>query len=104
MGAPRGTRIITSVLQAVLNVIDFGMSAQEAVSAPRFDCQREIVYLQARIPASTCRALEEMGHKTERSFVSYGGFGLVHGILIDEERGVLQGGADPAADGMPLAV
>ena len=104
VGAPGGTRIITSVLQAVLNVIDFGMSAQEAVSAPRFDCQREIVYLQARIPASTCRTLEEMDHKTERSFVSYGGFGLVHGILIDEERGVLQGGADPAADGMPLAV
>ncbi len=104
LGAPGGTRIITSVLQAILNVIDFGMSAQESVSAPRFDCQRDIIYLQARIPSSTCQALEGMGCKTGRSFLSYGGFGLVHGILVDEERGVLQGGSDPAGDGMPLTV
>jgi gamma-glutamyltranspeptidase/glutathione hydrolase len=104
VGAPGGTRIITSVLQAILNVIDFGMSAQDAVSAPRFDCQREIIYLQARIPDSTRRALEEMGHRTERSFLSYGGFGLVHGILTDPEEGILQGGADPAGDGMPLKI
>lgn len=104
LGAPGGTRIITAVLQAILNVIDFRMSAQDAVSAPRFDCQREVIYLQGRIPASTCRALEDMGHRTERSFLSYGGFGLVHGILIDEDQGILQGGADPAGDGMPLTV
>lgn len=39
IGSPGGPRIITSVLLATLNIIDYGMSAQEAVDAPRFHYQ-----------------------------------------------------------------
>jgi gamma-glutamyltranspeptidase/glutathione hydrolase len=39
LGAPGGTRIVTSVIQTVLNVVDFGMDAMTAVTAPRFHSQ-----------------------------------------------------------------
>ena len=39
LGAPGGAKIISAVLQTILNVVDHGMTAQEAVSAPRIDCQ-----------------------------------------------------------------
>jgi gamma-glutamyltranspeptidase/glutathione hydrolase len=49
LGAPGGTRITTGVFQTILNVLDFGMTATEAVSAPRFDCQGPIIDVEARI-------------------------------------------------------
>ena len=39
VGSPGGGRIITTVLQVLLNVIDFGMDVQQAVDAPRFHHQ-----------------------------------------------------------------
>jgi gamma-glutamyltranspeptidase/glutathione hydrolase len=39
LGAPGGTRIVTSVIQTVLNVVDFGMDVMTAVTAPRFHSQ-----------------------------------------------------------------
>ena len=39
VGGPGGGRIISSVLQTILNVIDFGMNVQDAVDAPRFHHQ-----------------------------------------------------------------
>ena len=39
VGAPGGSRIITGVLQVILNVVDFGMNVQEAVDLPRFHHQ-----------------------------------------------------------------
>ena len=61
-GAPGGTRIITGVLQSILNVIDHKMSAVEAVSAARFDCQGPTIEAQARIPSSVCESVRLMGH------------------------------------------
>ena len=54
IGAPGATRIITSVLQVMLNVLDFGMSPSEAVLAPRFDCQGDLITCQPRIPGYVC--------------------------------------------------
>jgi gamma-glutamyltranspeptidase/glutathione hydrolase len=39
VGTPGGSRIITAVLHTILNVIDYGMTVQEAVDAPRFHQQ-----------------------------------------------------------------
>ncbi len=39
VGTPGGSTIITSVFQAIFNVVDFGMTMQEAVAAPRFHHQ-----------------------------------------------------------------
>lgn len=103
LGAPGATRIITSVLQVLLNVLDFDMSVLEAVHAPRFDCQGEAIECQARIPGWTCDELSRK-HVVRRLPRSHGGFGLVHAIRLDADSGRLTGAADTGADGMALLV
>jgi gamma-glutamyltranspeptidase/glutathione hydrolase len=103
LGAPGATRIITSVLQVMLNVLDFGMSIGEAVLAPRFDCQGDTIHCQARIPEYVCDQIRPQ-HAVARLPQSHGGMALVHAIAIDEKTGRLSGAADTGADGMPLLV
>jgi gamma-glutamyltranspeptidase/glutathione hydrolase len=40
-GGPGGTRILTAVMHTFINVVEFGLTALEAVSAPRFQCEGE---------------------------------------------------------------
>jgi gamma-glutamyltranspeptidase/glutathione hydrolase len=63
-GSPGGSRIITAVLQVIVNVIDFGMSVDKAVSFPRVHHQwlPDIVYVEAGFSPKTIRALEARGH------------------------------------------
>ena len=97
MGAPGGTWITPAVLQVLLNVLDWGMGMQEAVSAPRFVATGDIVDISNRIPRGVQRALEAMGYPVKRSALSYA-FAGGHGISLFD--GVLEGGADPQRDGM----
>ncbi|MDH3704232.1 MAG: gamma-glutamyltransferase, partial [Alphaproteobacteria bacterium] len=100
IGAPGGTFIAMGILQAILNVVDFGMSMSDAIAAPRFTCNSDTIDLSNRIPRYTEQALNQMGYPTARSFRSYA-FAGVHAILIDED-GALHGAADPGRDGMAL--
>ena len=103
IGAPGATRIITSILQVLINILDFDMSASDAVLAPRFDCQGDVIHCQARIPEYVCAEVQK-SHPVERLPQSHGGIGLVHAIVIDSETGQLQGGADTGSGGMALLV
>jgi gamma-glutamyltranspeptidase/glutathione hydrolase len=103
IGAPGATRIITSVVQVILNVLDFGMSISDAVLAPRFDCQGEVITCQARIPEYVCAAVRTK-HAIQRLPQSHGGLALVHAITIDPKSGKLAGGADTGSGGMALRV
>ena len=66
VGAPGGTKIVTGVLQVIVNVLDHGMTPVEAVSAPRVDFQGDVVQAEARIPLSVTRGLETLGYKVNR--------------------------------------
>jgi gamma-glutamyltranspeptidase/glutathione hydrolase len=103
IGAPGATRIITAVLQIILNRIDFGMSISDAVHAARFDCQGDSILCQARIPEYVCRDVRRK-HPIERVPQSHGGFALVSAIAIDEATGELTGAADTGGEGMALLV
>ncbi len=96
-GSPMGPFIITTVLQTLLNVIDFGMNIQEAVSAPRFHHQwrPNRLYLEPEHPRDVVRRLEARGHPVH---VSEFRFGAAAAILRDPETGILWGGADPRRD------
>ncbi|MEK9756248.1 MAG: gamma-glutamyltransferase [Bacteroidota bacterium] len=108
VGTPGGSTIITSVLQTILNVYEYGMNVQEAVNAPRFHHQwlPDVVII------------EEGGYDEEKlSILSSKGYlmvplpinvntagmsarssiGRVDAILIDE-KGNVSGGADPRGD------
>jgi len=101
IGAPGGTWITMGVLQGILNVIDFDMSILEAVAAPRFSANSDVIDVCNRIPHFVSDALERMGYAVARSYLSYT-FAGVHAIKVD--NGKWSGGADPGRDGMALEV
>jgi gamma-glutamyltranspeptidase/glutathione hydrolase len=103
IGAPGGTRIITSIAQVLINVLDFKMSVGDAVYAARFDCQAGTISAQLRIPG---RVIDEVAreHPIQRMPQAYGGIGLVHAIGIDQVTGRLSGGADAGSAGMAIAL
>jgi len=101
IGAPGGTFITMGVLQGILNAVDFGMSAAEAVAAPRFCTTSDSIDITNRILRRTERALKAMGYPVRRSALSYQ-FAGVHALR--RTAAGWDGGADPGRDGMALAV
>jgi len=70
LGTPGGAKIITTVLQTILNVVDFGMNVQEAVDAPRIHNQWLPEGTNTEpyaLSADTRKVLESMGHRLENS-------------------------------------
>ena len=63
-GAPGGSRIITAVMQVLINVVDYRMSIAEAVQAPRIHHQwmPDETMIEAAYPDATARALAGRGH------------------------------------------
>ncbi len=102
-GAPGGTRIMTGVLQVIVNVLAHGMSAVEAVSAPRVDCQSDILDGEARIPSWIRKeAAARAGLKFWPNPAPYGNFALVQAITMDTATGATEGGADPRSGGAAM--
>lgn len=101
IGAPGGTYITMGVLQGILNVLDFGMTALEAVAAPRFCTTSDTIDVTNRILRRSQRELEAMGYPVRRTALSYG-FAGVHALRRTEVG--WDGGADPGRDGMALCV
>jgi gamma-glutamyltranspeptidase/glutathione hydrolase len=104
LGSPGGPRIFTSLLQIIMNVIEFGMSIDQAIEAPRFFTysageEAQELSLESRIPGKIIRSLEEIGHRVviRNAFDRY--FGGAQGILILPRGGGLRGGADSRRDG-----
>lgn len=67
LGSPGGPRIISITLETILNVIDYGMTPQEAVDAPRIHHQwlPDVVYYEPRgLSADTLSLLQQRGYKT----------------------------------------
>jgi gamma-glutamyltranspeptidase/glutathione hydrolase len=89
-GSPGGPRIISTVLQVLLNVFDFGMNIQDAVDWPRFHHQwlPDTLNMEPGFSPDTIRLLEERGHAVERAR----SIGEV--AAIRAEGGWLEGAAD----------
>ncbi len=65
VGTPGGTTIITSVFQTLMNILEFGMSADDAVNKPKFHHQwlPDELYVEASFPVSPRAELKKMGYK-----------------------------------------
>jgi gamma-glutamyltranspeptidase/glutathione hydrolase len=102
IGTPGGTRIISALAQIIMNVIDFGMSMDDAIEAPRIHCLKKVVHLEGRIDKGVIEDLKKLGHpvKIHADFDNY--FGGAQGILIDLQTGTLFGGADSRRDGVAI--
>lgn len=97
-GTPGGARIISNVLQVLLNVIDFKMNIQDAVNRPRFHHQwmPDKLFLEAGFSPDTEALLRAMGHQLEH----VNSMCEIAAILVD--GGWLQGAADPRVEGNAL--
>lgn len=100
VGTPGGTTIPTSVFQTLVNVIDFGLSTDQAVNGPKFHHQwlPDEVFVESTFPAGVRAALQKMGYRlTER-----GGIGRVEAIKVLPDgkfEAVADGRGDDAAEG-----
>ena len=98
VGAPGGSVIISAVLTTIVNAIDFGMSAVEAVSFPRIHCEAGPVFCEARVQGDVVEGLRALGHEVRHSPISYDPtMSRAHAILLREGRPA--GGADPRGGG-----
>ena len=79
--SPGGPRIITTVVQAIINVIDYGMDIQSAVDAPRIHHQwrPNKLRVEAEYPIDTSITLLNLGHHVEQR----GSWSLAHGIIFE---------------------
>ncbi|MEO7852603.1 MAG: gamma-glutamyltransferase, partial [Rubrivivax sp.] len=100
LGLPGGLRIFPSALQAVINLIDHGMSLQEAVEAPRVWTQGFGLELEPQFSDALAQALTARGHAIERVPNVGGGMGAI--AFCDD--GSLMGAACWRADGTPVAL
>jgi gamma-glutamyltranspeptidase/glutathione hydrolase len=99
IGAPGGTRIVTGILQVLVNLLDHRMSPMEAVSAPRLDFQGEVVQAELRVPGWIVSGLEELGYRVQRRPRSYDAYFARVQVIHVAEDGSMSGASDPRGDG-----
>lgn len=99
LGSPGGSMIITSVLQVLINVIDFKMNLFKAVSSPRIHHQlipEEVYYEDYSISSDVKIKLESMGHQFKKRNM----IGWINAILVDEVNKFYFGMSDPRGYGL----
>jgi gamma-glutamyltranspeptidase/glutathione hydrolase len=106
LSTPGGDNQDQALLQVLLNIIEFGMSPQEAVEAARFDTQHYVssfddheflpgsLNVESRIPEQTIAELKARGHKVKVQ-TAWGTLSSPTVIVFDVRNGVISGGADP---------
>jgi gamma-glutamyltranspeptidase/glutathione hydrolase len=100
-GTPGGSRIITSVLQMVVNMIDHGMNLAEASAAPRMHHQwyPDILLLESGFSQDTIQSLRQRGHDVQDARYSMGSL-----QSVATRGGVFRGASDPRRpDGASIA-
>ena len=115
-GSPGGATIINSVLNVTLNLIDHGMSIQQAINAPRLSvtsaaggisCEGVEAFQQPKFSVATQDALRALGHASlgaAGSNACTSAIGSVQGVVIDLKTGNQYGGADPRREGTVIGL
>lgn len=102
IGSPGGPTIINTVLQIVVNVIDFGMNIQQAIDFPRVHHQwmpDRIQWEPYGLNRDTRAALEKRG----QVFAEKPGYiGDAQGVMIEAKTGMRLGASDPRLGGVPV--
>ena len=95
-GSPGGSRIITAVLQVIVNVIDHGMNLAEAADAPRMHHQwfPDALFLEPGFSPDTIRLLQQRGHNVQQSQNSSGST-----QSVEYRDGIFRGASDTRRPG-----
>jgi gamma-glutamyltranspeptidase / glutathione hydrolase len=100
LGLPGGKRIFPSAMQALINLIDHGMSLQEAVEAPRVWTEGNALEVEQAVPEAVRAMLTAMGHKVQVMATVAGGMNAIQ--FHDDGR--MSGAACWRADGTPIGI
>lgn len=100
LGLPGGLRIFPSVMQALSNLIDHGMTVQEALEAPRIWTQGYSVEVESSVGVDVLAALRDRGHDVATVGNIAGGMSA---IQFDDD-GTMTGAACWRADGTPIGI
>jgi gamma-glutamyltranspeptidase/glutathione hydrolase len=100
LGLPGGKRIFPSALQALINLIDHGMSLQEAVEAPRIWTEGNALEVESAVPEAVRAKLTSWGHKVAPVPTVAGGMNAIQ----FHDDGTLTGAACWRADGTPVGL
>ncbi len=102
LGSPGGSMIITTVLQVLMNCIDFNMNIQEAVNVPRIHHQwmpDKIYFEKFAINKDAMKNLVKMGYDFSDMNDRIKTIGLVNGIMIDQNNHIIYSASDSRANG-----
>jgi gamma-glutamyltranspeptidase / glutathione hydrolase len=108
LGSPGGPRIITTVANILMGVVDYGMNIQEAVDAPRFHQQwlPDLANVEQGFPPDIVKALEGMGHHIVSGVDESGQHDPYWSdgecIMIDQRRGDRLGASDQRNGGRAI--
>ncbi len=100
-GSPGGSTIINSVVNVTANLIDHGLSVQDAIDAPRISTSGGGVSYEAGFGSATLDALTELGHTLDDE---PGEIGSVQAVVVDPSTGLQYGGADDRRAGAVVGV
>lgn len=115
-GSPGGATIINSVLNVTLNLIDHGMTIQQAIDAPRLSvtsalgtvsCEGTADFMQPRLSIATQDHLRALGHLGLGAAGANGctaTIGSVQGVVVDLQTGKQYGGADQRREGTVIGL
>jgi gamma-glutamyltranspeptidase/glutathione hydrolase len=94
-------------VQALTNLLDYGLDVQEAIERPRFligaflpGDAADTVHVESRVPGRVLAGLRRRGHAITAAPALFPRCGHAHGIVLRD--GALMGGADPRGDGLAL--
>jgi gamma-glutamyltranspeptidase/glutathione hydrolase len=100
-GSPGGATIINSVINVTVNLIDHGMTLQDAIEAPRLSVAgvTSSISVDPTFPATTVDALRALGYT-----VGLTDIGSVQAVLIDQKTGKQYGAADSRREGTVIGL
>ena len=104
VGSAGSNRIRSAILQTIINVVDRGRSAQDAVDAPRLHYENGVVEAEAGVKAAALEEIEADGWQVVRWKEKNLYFGGVQAVARHPETAALSGGGDPRRGGVAVVV
>ncbi len=89
----------TGQIQILSNILDYGMSMQQAIEHPRMFARSDSLELEQTVPSHVWEGLRQRGHNPTPTVNP---LGTCHAIWRDESRGVFFGGSDGRRDGLAI--
>jgi gamma-glutamyltranspeptidase/glutathione hydrolase len=103
-GAPGDVKIITALVQVIVNVIDHEMSAQPAISAPRIHCDGVQTFVNERLGEDVVEGLRRLGQSVVVKEDSFSALSFAFPAAIVDHGELMSGGVDPLKPSRALGV